>query len=202
MEGADVTAQRQLEDRLRQSEKMESLGRLAGGIAHDFNNILAAILGYAELLAGDVAPGSEAAEHVDHVLSAAHRARDLVRQILTFSRKSEVRRETVDLRATLRDALTLLRASSAVTIEIRAHVTDEVLLVAGDIVELSQVLLSLGSNAQYAMRAQAHGVLDVRTSMASSSTGTTRRARTWSPGATPASGCTIPAEASIRPSCP
>ncbi len=122
MEGSDVTDTRQLEQRLHQSEKMESLGRLAGGIAHDFNNILAAVLGYGELLLGEATPGTESYEGLQHIVQSSQRARDLVRQILAFSRKAEVEHIPLDLRALVVDGIRLLRASMPATIELRENV--------------------------------------------------------------------------------
>jgi PAS domain S-box-containing protein len=157
----DITEQRTLEDRIRQSEKMESLGRLAGGIAHDFNNILAAILGYTELLLDDLPPGSEAADNLDQVLHASRRARDLVKQILAFSRKSDVIVGPIDIRFAVRDALRLLRASIPATVQVIEKIADTPLIVLSEVGQISQVVLNLGSNAEFAMRARGHGTLHI-----------------------------------------
>jgi CheY-like chemotaxis protein len=140
---------------------MESLGRLAGGIAHDFNNILAAILGYGELLLSDAAPGTEAYEGLQHIVHSSRRARDLVKQILAFSRKAELIHQPVDLRAVVVDGLRLLRASLPSTIELRERIAPGPLVVLGDASQLSQVLLNLGSNAEYVLRALGDGRLEV-----------------------------------------
>lgn len=161
MEGSDHTERRELERRLRQSEKMESLGRLAGGIAHDFNNILASILGHGELLRADVLPDTESESSVEHILASTRRARDLVRQILAFSRKADIVHAPIDLGVIVGDVVRLLRSSLPATIELRDMLTRKPLVVMGDGSQLSQVLLNLGSNAEYAMRASGHGRLDV-----------------------------------------
>lgn len=161
LEGSDQTATRELEVRVRQSEKMESLGRLAGGIAHDFNNILAAILGYGELLLADAAPGTENAEGLQHIVTSSRRARDLVRQILAFSRKAEIAHQPIDLRAVTEEGLRLLRASLPSTIELRESVSSRSLVVIGDSSQLSQVLLNLGTNAEYVLRKKSHGTLEI-----------------------------------------
>ena len=161
MEGSDITDKHDLEQRLRQSEKMESLGRLAGGIAHDFNNILAAILGHAELLSADAPPGTETHEGLQHILHSSRRARDLVRQILAFSRKAELVHKPVDFRGLIVDGLRLLRASLPATIDLQERVTQSPLVVMGDASQLSQVLLNLGANAEYALRSQDHGRLAI-----------------------------------------
>jgi PAS domain S-box-containing protein len=157
----DITEQRVLEERIRQAEKMESLGRLAGGIAHDFNNILAAILGYSELVLTDVPARSEAADNIEQVLRASRRARDLVRQILAFSRKSEVTTAPLDVRFALRDALRLLRASLPATVELHERIAESPLMVASEASQISQIVLNLGTNAEYAMRRRGFGRLDV-----------------------------------------
>jgi PAS domain S-box-containing protein len=157
----DITEQRTLEQRVRQSEKMESLGRLAGGIAHDFNNILAAILGYTELLVDDIAPGSEAADNLEQVLHASRRARDLVRQILAFSRKSDVIVAPIDLRFAVRDALRLLRASIPATVQLKEKIADTPLIVMSEAGQISQIVLNLGTNADFAMRKRGHGTLEI-----------------------------------------
>jgi PAS domain S-box-containing protein len=165
--GRDVTervmAERRfklLEAQLRQSQKMEAIGTLAGGIAHDFNNILGAILGYAELAELDAPVGSPSRRHLGEVLRATRRARDLVQQILTFSRQSERERKPTDLSLVVREALKLIRASLPTTIEIRQELGRGRHIVAADSTQMHQVLMNLCTNAGQAMQA-AGGVLDV-----------------------------------------
>jgi PAS domain S-box-containing protein len=153
----DITAGKQaeqervrLEDRLRQAQKMEAIGTLAGGIAHDFNNILAAIIGFAEL-ARIVSDGNaEARDHLDEVLKASFRARDLVRQILTFSRRTESEFAPIDVHLIVREALKLLRASLPSTIELR-HAVGRPGRVLGDPTQIHQIVMNLCTNAYQAM---------------------------------------------------
>lgn len=156
----DVTTQRQLEAQLRQAQKMEAVGTLASGIAHDFNNILAAMLGYTELTLDDVAQDSRAWCNLQAVLTAGQRARDLVRQILTFSRQTEPQRQPLRLDGIIQDALKLLRASIPSTIEIRQRIHTDAGTVLADATQMHQVLMNLCANAAQAMR-QSGGVLEV-----------------------------------------
>jgi PAS domain S-box-containing protein len=157
----DIAQRKRLETQLRQLQKMQAVGTLVGGIAHDFNNILAAILGYTELALLKVPRGSPAERYLDDVLTAAKRARDLVQQILAFRRQADVERRPVQLGAIVTEALSLLRASLPSTIEIHHHIDREVGTVLADPLQIHQVLMNLGANAEYAMR-KAGGTLEVR----------------------------------------
>jgi signal transduction histidine kinase len=113
------TEERQsLEERLRQSQKMEAIGTLAGGIAHDFNNILAGIIGFTEMVEEDLPEDSHLREYVRRILKASLRGRDLVKQILTFSRKAEHVKVPIPLSPVINETCNLLRASLPATIEI------------------------------------------------------------------------------------
>jgi PAS domain S-box-containing protein len=148
-----------LEAQLRHARKMETLGTLAGGIAHDFNNILQAIVGCTELAQHTLPEESSAGSYLQRVVDATGRARNLVRQILTFSRQSEPERRKVAVEQVAEDALALLRATLPTTIEIRRdfRVGGHVM---ADPTQLQQVLMNLCTNAQHAMEPNG-GVLEV-----------------------------------------
>lgn len=157
----DVTHEMLLEKQLRQSQKLEAIGTLAGGIAHDFNNILAAIMGYTEMSL-DMIPGGSLAQHnLEQVLKAANRAKDLVKQILLFSRRGEQERQPLIFAPTVKEALKLLRASLPATIDMRTdiRVRPESQILA-DATQIHQVVINLCTNAAHAMRDKG-GVLEV-----------------------------------------
>jgi PAS domain S-box-containing protein len=152
--------QAQRADQLRHTQKMEAIGTLAAGIAHDFNNILAAILGYTELALHVVPQDSPARSHLQRVLTAGSRARDLVQQILTFGRKRESAPKPLHLHTIVKEALQLLRASLPATIIIRQELAEAAGMVLADPTEMHQVLMNLCANAEHAMR-NTDGVLEV-----------------------------------------
>jgi len=148
----DITREAMLEQQLQQAQKMEAIGTLAGGIAHDFNNILAAILGYTELACMDLEANPRAADNLDRVLQASHRARELVSQILAFSRQAEQEKRPVHLSSVVKEALKLMRASLPSTIEIRQNIREDLGNVLADPTQIHQVLMNICSNAGHAMR--------------------------------------------------
>jgi len=160
--GAEAHRER-LEQQLRQSQKMEAIGTLAGGIAHDFNNILTAILGYAELMRGQVRGQSGVEERLAEISKAGVRAKDLVSQILTFSRRREHTRSPMSLGPAIDEALRLLRAAIPASIEIDAVVDPNLPPVLADATQIHQVVMNLASNAAAAM-AGGPGRLRVRCS--------------------------------------
>ncbi|MBU1168578.1 MAG: response regulator [Proteobacteria bacterium] len=155
----DITEQRNLEAKLRHVQKMESIGTLAGGIAHDFNNILSAIMGYTELAVMDADKGNIPTNYLRQIDSAGKRARDLVKQILTFARKSEEQTIPVQMSTIAEEALKLIRSSIPTTIEIRKHIERESVIM-GNPVQIHQIFMNLLTNAAHAMEDQG-GILEV-----------------------------------------
>jgi PAS domain S-box-containing protein len=149
------------EAQLRQSQKMEAIGTLAGGIAHDFNNILSAIIGYTELSMLEVEDNSPLRQNLEQVFQAGKRARDMVKQILAFSRQSDLERKPIAVNPVVKEALKMLRASLPTTIEIRQDMADNSPIIEADASQLHQVLMNLSTNAAHAMRAEG-GVLEVQ----------------------------------------
>ena len=147
----DMQNRLNLEEQLRQAQKMEAVGTLAGGIAHDFNNILAAIIGYTELAQDRQAEGEKPGAELDEVLRAANRARDLVRQILTFSRRSPRAPRQLDLNQVVNHGLTMLARTIPRMVEIRTDLADGLSPFTGDAAQIEQVVVNLGINAADAM---------------------------------------------------
>ena len=147
----DITERKALESRLARAQKMEAIGTLAGGIAHDFNNILAAIIGYAEII--KVKFDQPALQvYLEQILSSSYRAKDLIGQILTFSRASEQQRKPVDMTSLVKETLKLLRATLPSTIAFRQNITSGAHAILADPTQIHQVLMNLCTNAAHAMR--------------------------------------------------
>lgn len=158
--------QKMLEAQVLRSQRLESLGALAGGVAHDFNNILGAILGYATLAREDLPLDSTAREELDQVLQAAERARELVLQILAFSREDEKARAPIAFSKIVLEAMRLLRPCLPTTIEFRHSLTDEPNTVLADATQLHRAVVNLCTNAAHAMRSKG-GVLALNLDIAS-----------------------------------
>jgi PAS domain S-box-containing protein len=156
----DVTDRKKLEEQLRQSQKMESIGTLAGGIAHDFNNILGVIFGYAELSQEAAAGNSILENNLTQILRAADRARNLIRQILAFSRKSTFEAVPIHMHLIINEAISLLRASLPSSIAIQSSVEKTNDIVMADATQMHQVIINLCTNAAHAMREHG-GTLDI-----------------------------------------
>jgi two-component system cell cycle sensor histidine kinase/response regulator CckA len=141
----------ELEAQLRESHKMQAVGTMAGGIAHDFNNILGAILGNVELAMADCTPDSGAMVSLREIQKAGRRARDLVRQILTFSRNEPPRLNAVDLAEALHDTERLLRVTMPPTVALQIHIAPHLPTVLADATQVEQALLNLCTNAIHAI---------------------------------------------------
>ncbi|EME68527.1 multi-sensor hybrid histidine kinase [Paramagnetospirillum caucaseum] len=145
--GRDITKRRKAEERLRQGQKMEAIGTLAGGIAHDFNNILTSILGYNNLILGDSGDPEALADDVRQIHTAATRAKDLVRQILTFSRVTQTDKEPMNLRRIIEETLPLVRATTPKTVDIQVDLGDGEPTILCTPVQIHQLLINLCGNA-------------------------------------------------------
>ncbi|MGB8959686.1 MAG: PAS domain S-box protein [Candidatus Aminicenantales bacterium] len=156
----DMTHEHRLEASVRYLQKMDALGTLAGGIAHDFNNILVPIFINAELAAFDAESESPTSRYLDLILEAANRGRELIKQIIAFSRPAEQKRDLVDLAPVVREAVKFLQSSIPKSIAIRERIDAAPEMVRADPTQIHQVVMNLGSNAAYAMR-EAGGRLDV-----------------------------------------
>jgi CheY-like chemotaxis protein len=150
----------QLKKQLQQAQKMESIGTLAGGIAHEFNNILFPIIGYTEMSMYDIPENSKTRKNLAAVLKAADRAKDLIQQILSFSRKGGQEKNLLKIQYILKETLKLLRASLPATIEIRQAIDNACGPLAADPSEIQQILTNLCTNAYQAMEEKG-GVLEV-----------------------------------------
>ncbi len=141
-----------LEEQLRQAQKMEAIGRLAGGIAHNFNNMLAVIIGNAELALDGIDRSAASTQNIEQMMKASERARDLVKQIFTFSRKTEQGRNPLKLAPIVKELCKLLRAALPSTIRMDLDIQTESDTVLADPSQIEQVLMNLATNAAYAMR--------------------------------------------------
>ncbi len=164
--GIDITDRLQaaekggeLEALLRQAQKMEALGTLAGGIAHDFNNILGAIIGYTELAQFDAGDSPSLKTKLDKILQAGNRAKNLVKQILAFSRQGEHKNKPIQANLIVKEILELLGASLPTTIEIRQDIQSDAMIM-GDPAQIHQILMNLCTNAAHAMSDKG-GLLDI-----------------------------------------
>jgi PAS domain S-box-containing protein len=147
----DITERKKLESQLQQSHKMKAIGTLAGGIAHDFNNILGIILGHTELALDTVQEWNPARQNLKEVIKASLRARDVVRQLLSVSRKSEDIKKTVNPGTVITESLKLMRSSLPANIEIRQNIPEDIHTIAADPTQLHQVMINVCTNSAQAM---------------------------------------------------
>jgi signal transduction histidine kinase/ActR/RegA family two-component response regulator len=157
---AEMAERTKMEEQFRQSQKMEAIGTLAGGIAHDFNNVLAAIIGFTEMVLDDVSDNARVRQKMERVLNAGFRGRDLVRQILTFSRRSDQEKAALHLSPLIQETFKLLRASIPTTIEMKLDLDENRDLAYADPSQMQQIIMNLGTNASHAMREKG-GTLEV-----------------------------------------
>lgn len=156
--GRDITDRKQVEEekhhlqtQLQQAQKMEAVGTLAGGIAHDFNNILSAVLGYSEMARYKSADGSTVANYLDQVILACGRAKDLINQILTFSRQKKTDIQSINPALVIKEVVKMLRSSIPATIEIDQDIDSHVGFIRSDPTDLHQIVMNLCTNAFHAM---------------------------------------------------
>jgi signal transduction histidine kinase len=152
---------RQLENQLRQSQKMEAVGTLAGGIAHDFNNVLSIILGNTELALADLSKEHTARRNLEQILTASLRAREMIQQLLSFSRNEETGRKPLRLNCVIAESLKLMRASLPTNISINRDICTTECTTIADPTQIHQVMLNLCTNAAHAMEPNG-GVLTIR----------------------------------------
>ncbi len=147
----DISDKLKLEAQLQQAQKMEAIGNLAGGIAHDFNNILFPLVGYAEMLKLDLPVDSPLHGHIDEILHAALRSKDLVKQILMFSRQGDQDIKPIKLQPIVKEAIKLLRSSIPTTIDIQQGIDPDCGVVVADPTQIHQIVMNLATNAYHAM---------------------------------------------------
>jgi len=147
----DITEQKNLQDRLRQMEKMDAIGQLAGGVAHDFNNQLTCIMGYADILLGGLEE-PERRRYADNILVATRRAGDLTQKLLAFARKGQYESVPVDIHAMVQEVVEILTYSIDKRIEIKQRLTASPSTTKGDPGQIQNALLNLGINASDAMQ--------------------------------------------------
>ncbi|MBC8442309.1 MAG: PAS domain S-box protein [Deltaproteobacteria bacterium] len=147
----NITSQRKLETQLQQAQKMESIGTLAGGIAHDFNNILFPIIGHTEMLLSDIPEDSPSKGSLNEIYSSSLRAKDLVKQILTFSRQESRELNLMKIQPIIKEALKLIRFTIPSTIEIKHDIQADCGVIKADPTQIHQIVMNLATNAYHAM---------------------------------------------------
>lgn len=151
VEFRDLTERKKLEERIRQAQKMESIGTLAGGIAHDFNNILFPIVGYTEMLLQDIPEDSPLSKNLNEVFKGAMRAKKLVKQILAFSRQENYEIKMMKMQPVVKEALKLIRSTIPTSIEIKQYISNDCGPIKADPTQIHQVVMNLATNAYHAM---------------------------------------------------
>ena len=172
---------KELETQLIQSQKMEAIGTLAGGIAHDFNNILSGIMGYVEIARLEVGKNSHVENILGNALKACERAKSLVSQILTFSRKDEEEMSPLLIGPIVKEAVKLLKASLHPNVEIKQSIENEIGMIEANPTEVHQIVINLCTNAQHAMQNKG-GLLEVSLTQIEVGNDTVYRCKKLKPG--------------------
>jgi len=152
-----------MELQLQQAQKMEAIGTLAGGIAHDFNNILTGIIGFAQIANLKIETEHPVKRSIQAILTGGDRAKDLVSQILSFSRQGEIKKMPIDITPIIKEALKLLRSTLPTTVEIKQYIKADAGIIEADPTQIHQVVMNLCTNASHAMR-KTGGILSIRLS--------------------------------------
>ena len=147
----DITERKEMEVRIQQSQKMEAIGTLAGGIAHDFNNILSPIIGYTEMMLDDLPEQSALKDKLSEVYAASMRAKELAKQILTFSRQGQHEVQMVSIQHILKEVLKLIRSTIPTTIQIKHNISNDCGIIEADPTQIHQIIMNLTTNAYHAM---------------------------------------------------
>jgi len=148
----DVTYEILREEQQKRTQRLEAIGRLTGGIAHDFNNILSAVIGYAELAGDDMEPGSDAAANLLEVLKSAGRAKEMIAQLLSFSRQEEAKTEVIELVDHVKESVRFLRSYLPRSIKIVERYTKEACTVIAVPGQIHQIVINLGTNSMHALQ--------------------------------------------------
>ena len=158
----DITERVELEEQLRQTQKLESLGVLAGGLAHDFNNLLTGVMGNASLMAEELGPESSAGPRLSEILTASERAAQMVRQMLAYAGKGRFVVQRLDVSAQIADIVPLIRTSLSPSVQLELHLAKDLPAVESDASQIQQLIMNLATNAGEAI--ESHGTVTITTS--------------------------------------